>query len=188
MPLVRLARLLFWFGLIAWTCAVTSAAIAAAHTFPTLKTMPMTLDAFAAYQGVEEHGLIAAGHVLQEVFQTTDHLQLIAAGMTLVGVLLELLSRRTAGGTLRILFVLAAAGLLGWYYVMVRPDMQTLLETKWNAAKAGDLVVAAQATEDFDPLHHLARRLHSIILLMLLCAAGLAAVSLPGLGRGQKSE
>ncbi len=65
---------LYWLGLSAWLAALAAAALAAANVFGQLPEMELALDRFEAYP-VDEHGTIAAGIVMADVFFTVDVIQ-----------------------------------------------------------------------------------------------------------------
>lgn len=164
--MTRLFELLFRVGAIAWCAAIVAPGLAAAHAFPTLRAMPMTIEAYAGYDE-EPHGQLAAGHVLAPLFGTAEHVQVVAAIMVLVGAAGD---RRPGAARLRFTIVVVAAILLGGHLLALSPRMTALLEIKRQMAMAGDLPKASVATEQFAGLHRWSERAQGAMLLLLLAA------------------
>ena len=173
----RLGNLFFWLGAAIWIAMITTVAIAAMHAFPTLRDMPMTVEQYANYTG-DPHGLLAAGHVMRGIFETTDIGQAIAAGLSVLGAGLGLIGARGVGQRGRLPCALLAATLLAVYWGGVRGETYAALDAKWAAAAAGDHAAAAAATETFDALHQRAERqlrLIGVVVLTMTIAGSLGA-------------
>ena len=177
----RLCQSIFWIGLTSWFAALAAAGIAAMNVFGTLPEMPMRLSAFAPYPEVE-HGRIAAGQVMANVFATVDMVQYAAAPVVIVTLALQLMIFRPARGRLlegiRGASILTAACLLAWYALALAPPMNELLAAHWAAASSGALEEAGRLRASFEAVHQRAdAAFRGELLLLLIAVAASGALS-----------
>ncbi|MHC5003199.1 MAG: hypothetical protein ACYTJ0_08750 [Planctomycetota bacterium] len=183
--LQKLCAAVYWIALAIWFGALVAAAVAAMNVFGTLPEMPMRLEAYALYPAAE-HGRIAAGQVMANVFLTVDLLQYGAAPIALAMLAMQLVVFRSIGrrwaSFVRTIAMVASALLLAWYAVALAPEMGELLRAYWQAARAGDAGRAEELLTAFDRLHVRADAVYRAELLMLLvtiAASACAAITAP---------
>jgi hypothetical protein len=170
---VHLAALGVWVGAVGMTAAV------AAIIFPQMNELDPDLPGFASYPS--EHGVIAAGWVMARVFMILDWVQLAAAGLAFLTLLVRVVVRGAAPmrwTAARLALTVASAGLLLWYLLAVAQPMNADLVGFWQAAQAGDVERADALRASFDERHPTASRaLGSLMLAALatLIVGGLAA-------------
>ena len=183
--MLRTANIIFWLALSLWIAALVSGGIAAYAVFGELPTMSMHLPRYHATPPAE-HGMIAAGHVMQTVFRVTDILQAIAAPLAILAMIIDVAllrdRRRWSSNLLRILCLAIAGAVLAYRAIDLTPRMDRELHAYWAAAEVGDVEAAKAHRAAFTALHPRARMLMSTSLLMLLAAAGASAIALGAQG------
>ena len=188
--MLRASNIVFWLALTFWIAALVSSGVAAYAVFGELPGMSISLARFdAAPAG--EHGMIAAGHVMQKAFRATDFMQYFAAPLTMLAMVIGMALLRERGrrtsNVLRILCIAIAAGILAYRAIDLTPRMDRELHAYWAAAEAGAVQEAQAHRAAFTALHPLARTLMTASLLILLTAAGASAIAL-GPGRRDTVE
>jgi len=144
-----------------WLGALTMTAVTAAVAFPTMKALAPSLPQFKTDPA--QHGIIAAGHVMQRVFLACDVTQFICGMLCFVG-LGGLLATTHAGRGNRLVMLLrtistaAALMLLSYHLLMHAPRMNENLRAYWDAALTGEAEAAAQFKSAFDADHPTASR------------------------------
>ena len=178
----RVIHALFWLGLLLWVSALVTAGIAAMNVFGTLPGLDLTVDRYPAVPP-EEHGTLAASHVMERVFFTIDMLQFVAIPLVLVTLLLELVRRgaaRRPANLVRAACLVVAAGLFAYHAFAVAPTMNRALRDRWTAAAAADLTAAEEHRARFNELHPIADTVLRVNLgLVLLGAIASAVASAP---------
>ena len=176
----------YWLSLAAWFAALVTAAVSAAQVFGNLPGMSMTLDRFAAYAS-EEHGRLAAGLVMAEIFFTVDVVQMVAIPVTLVTLGLQLtvlgLPWRRPANLFRTSCVVLATGLFAWYALVLAPELNRTLRLHWEAAEAGDTARAMMLREQFTAQHGLAVMIlgtNFVLLGVAIVASALALAPASG--------
>ncbi len=171
----------YWLSLAAWLAALVTAAVSAAQVFGNLPGMSLTLQRFAAYPD-QEHGRLAAGLVMAEIFFTADVVQMVAAPLTLVALGLQLtvmgLPWRRPANLLRGGLVVLAAGLFGFYAVAMAPGLNRTLRRYWEAAEAGDTTEAMMLHKQFGIDHGVAEMILTTNLLLVAGAIVASAIAL----------
>ncbi len=172
---------IYWLSLAAWFAALVTAAVSAAQVFGTLPGMSMTLDRFAAYAS-EEHGRLAAGLVMAEIFFTVDVVQMVAVPVTLVTLGLQLtvlgLPWQRPANLFRASCIVLATGLFAWYAVVLAPDLNRTLRLHWEAAAAGDPAQAMMLQKQFTVQHGVAEMILTTNFLLLGAAIVASALAL----------
>ncbi|MHC4079846.1 MAG: hypothetical protein ACYS15_00625 [Planctomycetota bacterium] len=171
----------YWLSLAVWLAALMAAGLSAVHTFGKLPATPLVLEPFAAYP-VEEHGTIAAGLVMADVFVTVDFIQFVAIPLALLMCALQLTFFRLPAGrpsnVVRLACLVLAAGLFAWYAVAVAPPLNGNLRAYWDAARAGDLETAALHRDLVGAYHSTARLILQLNLTLVVGAVAASAVAL----------
>src|SRR5262245_5965556 len=90
---LRLVNGVYWLALTAWTAALVTAGIAAMNTFTRLPKMNIELRDYASLP-TSEHGRLAAGMVMEGVFATVDRIQVVAAVLAVISLILQLAMTR----------------------------------------------------------------------------------------------
>jgi hypothetical protein len=171
---------LYWLGLSCWMAALTTAVIAAMNLFTKLPKMGVTLSDFAQYPQ-DQHGRLAAGLVMSDVFFTVDLIQFVAVPLTTICLLIQLLAlgvavRRPANG-LRTVCVVVAALLFGFYALRMAPSLNAQLVQYWSAAAAGQLEQAESIRSVFMDQHRAAENILRINFVLVLIAIVASAVA-----------
>lgn len=176
----------YWFALTLWVGVLVAAGTAAAATFRVLPPTDLILPRFRAFPGTE-HGRIAAGMVMEPVFTFVDVVQVAAAVLVVLTVLIQWIvfrhGRRSLLNVIRVACVLVAAALLAWRAVAVTPGMNRDLRAYWTAAEAGEIEVAQAHRAAFDAEHGGASNLFSATLAALVIAVLASPAALDGRAR-----
>lgn len=180
------------FALGAWAGMLMLVGAAAAIAFPTMKRLDPQLPEFSQYN--EDHWMIAAGSVMNRVFQLADWVALGLATLALVSLVLIFAGRQSAPRlrrTVHGIVLLVAMTLLLIESFVLAPRMRSTLEEFLDAARAGDIATANLARDEFRADHPMASRLMmaQFSAVMLSFAAG-AWCLLPSCGvvRGTEQE
>ncbi|MHC4415452.1 MAG: hypothetical protein ACYS0G_09230 [Planctomycetota bacterium] len=176
----------YWLGLALWLAALVSGAVAAANVFGTLGDMPMHLEQYAAYPA-DEHGMLAAGQVMDGVFFAADLLQFFAIPLTVLTLIAHLAIYRlpvtSKANLVRTVCVLAGAALFAYHATMLAPNMNRELRQRWEAAEVGDVAGARAHQRAFNELHPRAEMVLRINLILVVVAVGASAIALGPGGR-----
>ncbi len=171
----------YWVCLSAWLAALVTAAVSAAQVFSNLPGVSMTLERFAAYPG-DDHGRLAAGLVMAEIFYTVDVVQFIVVPLVVGTLGLQLtvlgLPWRRPANLIRTAAVIIAAGSFAWYAIALAPHLNRTLRAYWAAAEAGNLAEAAALHEQFAAGHEFAELTLSVNFLLIVVAVVASAVAL----------
>lgn len=174
---------LYWFGLVFWISAIISAAVAAMNVFPTLKSLNedgLQVAQYAAYPS-EDHWRFAAGRIMEGVFFIGDLMQFVAAPIVVVTLLLQFgpvrMKLRRWSNVIRLIVLLIAAGLFGYYATRLAPPMNALLREQWSYAEAGEIEKADAVRATFDDLHGRANLILWVNLGLLLVGTGASAAA-----------
>ena len=191
MPL-RLCLVVYWLGLAAWFSGLVTAGIAASMVFGRLPGMSMQLQRFQPYP-VDEHGTIAAGLVMADVFFAVDVLQFIAIPLVVITLILQLtvfgLPARRPANIVRGGCLFVAAALFSWYALLLAPSLNGELRLFWQAAEAADLDAAQRHREVFKAGHTIARHILEVNLLLVLVSLAASAIALgPAPGPRQRLD
>ena len=185
MPL-RLCLVVYWLGLAAWFSGLVTAGIAASMVFGRLPGMSMQLQRFQPYP-VDEHGTIAAGLVMADVFFAVDVVQFIAIPLVVITLVLQLavfgVPARRPSNVIRASCILVAAALFAWYALLLAPSLNSELRLFWQAAETADLDAAQRHREIFRAGHATARHIleaNMLLVLISLAASALALGPAPG--------
>ena len=173
---LRLCLVGYWTALALWLSALVTAGISATMVFGRLPQIPMTLQQFGSYAEAE-HGRIAAGLVMSDIFFAVDFVQFIVVPLTLVTLGLQLTvfgwSLRCGANLVRGGCLLLAAVLFAGYAILLAPSVNGELRLFWAAAEAGDTDAALRHRELFATGHATAALILKTNLLLVL--GGLAA-------------
>jgi hypothetical protein len=171
----------YWLSLALWLAALAAAGLAAVHVFGRLPDTPMALDGFQAYPR-DQHGTIAAGLVMADLFFTVDMIQFVVAPLALVTVGLQLtvfrLPARRPSNQVRLACLVLAAGLFAYHAVALAPTLNSNLRAYWQAAAEGDLQRATLHQEAFGATHETARLVLQANTLLVVAAMAASAVAL----------
>lgn len=157
-----------------WAGAIAATGLAAAVAFPIMKRLDPSLPGFAGYP--EDHWRIAAGQVMNPVFQgvaTFGVLAGVVALLALVIVVVRVRPRVRCG--LVWVRVLATSGALICVSIstaLVQRPMQTELAKFIDSARAGDVSAADGHREAFDRFHPVASNLMKLNLVLVVVAFG----------------
>lgn len=180
MPL-RLCLVVYWLGLAAWLSGLVTAGISATMVFGQLPDMSLSLQRFEAYP-VDEHGTIAAGLVMADVFFAVDVVQFIAIPLVVITLALQLavfgVPARRPANVVRTACLLVAAALFAWYALLLAPSLNSELRLFWQAAEAADLDAAQRHRELFGADHTTARHILEVNLLLVLVSLAASAMAL----------
>jgi hypothetical protein len=179
----------YWLSLAVWLAALMAAGLSAVHTFGKLPRTPLVLEPFAAYP-VEEHGTIAAGLVMADVFVTVDFIQFVAVPLAVLMLALQLTVFRLPAGRpsniVRAACLVLAAALFAWYAAAVAPPLNGNLRAYWDAARAGDLETATGHRDLVGAYHSTARLVLQLNLALVVATVAASAVALgPGVSRAR---
>ena len=184
--LLRICLVVYWLSLAVWFSGLVTAGISASMVFGKLPGMSLELQRFQAYP-IDEHGTIAAGLVMSDVFFAVDVVQFIAIPLVLITLVLQLvvfgLPARRPANVVRGVCLLGAAVLFAWYALMLAPSLNSELRLFWQAAAAADLDAAQRHREIFRAGHTTARHIleiNSLLVLVSLAASALALGPAPG--------
>jgi hypothetical protein len=184
-PWFKPCLVVYWLSLTAWLAAMAAAGLAAAHAFAKLPATPMVLEAYALYPAAE-HGRIAAGLMMADLFATVDFIQFAAIPLAVVTLALQLtvfgLPARRPANIVRLACLVLAAGLFAYYAVAVAPALNGALRTYWDAARAGDLETAALYRQLAGTYHSTARlvlQLNLGLVVAAICASAIALAPSP---------
>ncbi len=173
---LRLCLVVYLTALALWLSALVTAGLSATMVFGRLPGVPMTLERFASYPAAE-HGRIAAGLVMSDIFFAVDLVQFIVVPVVVVTFALQVTvfgaSLRRPANLVRGGCLLVAAGLFAGYAVLLAPSLNGELRLFWAAAEAGDTSAALRHRELFATGHATAALVLKTNLLLVL--AGLAA-------------
>ena len=177
----KLVNAIYWMSLAAWLAALVSAGIAAGNVFGVLDDLSLELERYAAYP-THEHGMLAAGHVMEGVFVTVDLIQFVAIPLTLLALGMQLavyrLPVRSPANAVRTLCLVAAAGLFAYHATTLAPRMNRELRARWSAAEAGDVAAASAHQMAFSEDHPTADLILKTNLILLIIALGSSAAAL----------
>jgi len=184
----KIVNVIYWLALIVWISALISAGVAAMNVFPSLDTLPLQLEQYAAYPA-GEHPRLAAGRIMEGVFFLVDVLQFIAIPLTVLALLAQLLFFRLPlkriSNAVRAAMIVIAAGLFACHATMLAPKMNRELRSFWSAAETGQVDEAQAHRRAFNAYHPRADAILRINLLLLLVAAGASAAAFtPAPARG----
>ena len=172
---------LYWLSLAVWLAALMAAGLSAVHTFGELSGAALVLEPFAAYPA-REHGTIAAGLVMADLFVTVDFIQFVVIPLAVIMLALQLtvfgLPAGRPSNVVRLGCLVLAAGLFAWYAVAVAPPLNGNLRAFWDAARAGDLETAALHRDLVGAYHSTARLVLQLNLALVLGAVAASAVAL----------
>jgi hypothetical protein len=184
---VRIINAMHWLALTAWVAALVTAGIAAMNTFTRLPRMNLELRDYQTLP-TDEHGRLAAGMVMEGVFKTVDWMQIIAAPMAVLTLIVILAltqpSWRSVPNVLRCVCIIVAAGLFAYHITALAPTMNRHLHGYWDELKAGRLPEAQAQLKSFDRLHPIASGLLKIDLALLI--VGIASTALMGVPSDDK--
>jgi hypothetical protein len=167
---VGVSALGIWVGVVGMTSAT------AGVTFPVVKRLDPHVPGFDGYTG--EHWLLVAGRVMYNVFFVAD----VAQAACAVLAVLALVGRAAVGsvtpapvwpGRVRLVGLVGAIALLVADFAWLKPTMNRALLAYWEAARAGDNVVADAQREAF-------RSMHPTATAVLLGITALVLVALVG--------
>ena len=182
MAWLKACLVVYWLSLVVWLAALAAAGLCAVHTFEKLQATPLVLERFATYPA-QEHGTIAAGLVMADLFVTVDFVQfaVIPAALIMLGLQLTVFSlpARRPSNLIRLGCLVLAAGLFAYYAVAVAPPLNGALRVYWDAAAAGDLEAAGQGRDLVAAYHSTA---HVVLQLNLALVTGAVAASAVALG------
>ncbi len=179
-----LANAVCWLGLSAWAAALGAAALSAASVFGRLGGMELHLERFAALPAAE-HGTLAAGLVMADVFRTADVVRFVAVPLVIAAVGFQLPGLRREpwrpASLIRVCSLLLAAALFAWYAAGVAPRLDRQVRAYWALAESGDVDSAHAAREALRPLHARAEAIQSaeLVLVTVAVAASAAAFTQP---------
>ena len=172
---------LYWLSLAVWFAALMAAGLSAVHTFGKLSGTALVLEPFAAYPA-PEHGTIAAGLVMADLFVTVDFIQFVVIPLAVIMLALQLtvfgLPAGRPSNVVRLGCLVLAAGLFAWYAVAVAPPLNGNLRAFWDAARAGDLETAALHRDLAGAYHSTARLVGQVNLALVLGVVAASAVAL----------
>jgi len=177
----KLVNAIYLMSLAAWLAALASAGIAAGNVFGVLDDMSLELERYATYPS-QEHGMLAAGHVMEGVFVTVDLIQIVAIPLTLLALGMQLavyrLPLRSPANAVRTLCLVAATGLFAYHATALAPRMNRELRARWSAAEAGDVAAARAHQMAFNQDHPTADLILKTNLILLIIALGASAAAL----------
>jgi hypothetical protein len=181
---LKACLVVYWLSLVAWLAALVAAGLCAVHTFGTLGDMPLVLERFATYPA-PEHGRIAAGLVMADVFFAVDCVQFAAIPAALIMLGLQLtvfgLPARRPSNLIRLGCLVLAAGLFAYYAVAVAPALNGALRSYWEAAAAGDVEAAGHDRGLVAAYHSTAQMVFQLNLALVTGAVAASAAALaPG--------
>ncbi len=178
---LRLCLVAYWMGLAVWLSGLVTAAISASMVFGRLPDMSLSLRRFQAYP-VEEHGTIAAGLVMSDVFFAVDVVQFIAIPVVVVTLVLQLavfgVPARRPANVVRAACLLLAAALFAWYALLLAPTLNSELRLFWQAAEVADFDAALRHREIFRAGHTTARHILEVNLMLVLVSLAASAMAL----------
>jgi len=178
---LRLCLVGYWTALALWLSALVTAGISATMVFGRLPGIPMTLERFGSYPGAE-HGRIAAGLVMSDIFFAVDFVQVIVVPVVLVTFALQVTvfgaSLRCSANLVRGGCLLVAGGLFAGYAILLAPSLNGELHLFWDAAEAGDTTAALRHRELFATGHATAALILKTNLLLVLIGLAASAVAL----------
>ena len=137
----------------AWAGSLAMTAATAAIIVPTMRDLSPALPEYGGYP--EDHWVIGAGQVMEQVFTVSDVAQVALGGIACALFVPIALSERRGRSLLAVrAFVLAAlfASVLQYTFVM-RGEMSGALVRFWSAAETGNVEAANEARAAFDELH-----------------------------------
>jgi hypothetical protein len=179
---LRLFHLVHWLALTAWVSVLVAAAVAATGTFSILPHLDLTVDGYAL-TAPADHGRLAAGKVMDPIFSAVDLVQMIAAPLAILTLLIQFVAMkvpwRSAANITRTIVLVLAAGLLAGRAVLVTPEMNSNLRAFWSASEQGDTAAAEVHRQAFDAGHAVASPLYQATLLLLVIAVGATALATP---------
>jgi len=185
---LKACLIVYWLSLVAWLAALAAAGLCAIYTFGSLGNTPLVLEQFATYPA-QEHGTIAAGLVMVDLFVTVDFVQFLAipAALIMLGLQLTVLGlpARRPSNLIRLGCLVLAAGLFAYYAVAVAPPLNGALRAYWDAAAAGDLDTAGQGRDLVAAYHSTAQ---VVLQLNLALVTGAVAASAVALGPGARRD
>lgn len=177
----KLCNVVFWLALCFWLAAPITAGIAAMTTFGTLPDMPMQLGDYAAYPA-EEHGLLAAGQVMEKNFFVVDMIQFASVPLVIITLLLQLfvfkMPLRRPSNVIRAGCLIVAGSLFALYAFTLAPRMNRSLRDYWQAASAGEVEQARTFQQSFQTDHPRAESILKINLFLLVIAVGASAIAM----------
>lgn len=188
---LKLSFVVYWLALVMWVGSLMAVGVTAVTTFTILPDaeLGLTLERFDAFNH-DEHGRIAAGLVNEPAFTFTDVVQVAAACVVLLMLILQVAlfgqRWRRAANLIRSGCILIAAALLVIRMMMITPDMNRELRAYWSAAEAGNHDTAMAHREAFDRHHKIARPMFDATLLLLL--VGVAASATATIGRDESAD
>lgn len=188
MPRPTWSRTVYICALGLWLGALVMTGVAAAVTFPALKSLTPTLPAFAAYPNTDAaHGVIAGGHVVSRLFLISDAIQFACLCVAIVTTLVVFIGLRRRNLSPPPAFVVRAAligllvAVLAYQLFVLAPGMKTTLMRFWSLAQKGDVAGADAARAAFDADHPIASTVMAVsaaavaVLLVLATREGAAS-------------
>jgi len=178
--LLKIVLILYWLGLMLWVGSLMTAGIAAMNTFGTLPDLGVSLDSYPDYPSAE-HGRLAAGIVMERNFFVVDVIQMLAAPLVIVTLLVQLfgfgMRLRRPANVIRIVCLLLAAGLFAFYAFSLAPRMNRELRMYWSEAEAGQLELAEIHRANFNRDHPRAELIMTINLFLLIVGVSASAAA-----------
>ncbi len=188
---LKLCNAVYWLALILWISSLISAGVAAMNVFPTMDSMPLQLEQYAAYPQ-QAHPRLAAGKIMDGVFFVVDMLQFVA--IPFLGIMLILqftvfrMPLKRLSNVIRTTCIVAAALLFAFHATMLAPKMNRELRAYWTAAEAGMIDEARQHRHAFNQKHPTADLALRVDLLLLVIAAATSAAALGPSSTGSASQ
>jgi hypothetical protein len=193
----------YWLALSTWTSMLVAAAATAIAAFATLPAMDVSLGEYARFDG-RQHGRIAAGAVAGPVFVWGDRVQLGAAAVVTVMLVVQLRRRgrkdspgRLPGlgrtlvrwaDRLRVVCIgMVAAALIG-RVLFIMPVMNRTLTEYWEAAAAGQTERAHEQRAAFNRMHHPVSLVFNISLVLMLAAVAASGAALSPVREHEREE
>lgn len=178
--ILRVCNVVYWLALTAWVAALVTAGIAAMNTFSRLPKLQIEMKQYPTLP-VEQHGRLAAGMVMEGVFTTVDWIQIIAAPLAVIAMVVQMvmmsrLHRCSVANLLRCACVIIAAGTLAYHLTSIAPRMNRELHGYWSQLETGDLPAANAHLAIFNTLHPVADKALRLNLLLLIVAIAASAV------------
>jgi hypothetical protein len=178
----------YWLALTSWVSVLVAAAAGAVAAFSTLPGMRVSLEEYARFDP-DQHGRLAAGIVAGPLFEYGDPVQLVACGLVVLSLILQLhgsgpLRRRPANMVRVVCIGLVAAALL-IRVMAIMPRMNATLADYRQAAADGRVEEARQRREEFNRMHGPVSMVFGASLVLLIVAVAASGAALSGSPRSQ---
>jgi hypothetical protein len=174
-------------GLALWLALAVAGGLAAAAIFPAAKSLPISLAGFEAFaaERPEEARVLAAGHLVERVFDLTGLVRCTLGAMVLGALVACALAVPRVGATsqrrtklVAIAALVAGIGLacaaVGTF--VVQPEFQSQDRAYRDAARAADMVAADTLKREVDRSHLAASRTATVEVVAILLAIPLLAL------------